>query len=86
MSPKTKTSKKTLLAIAMALFPWGLQQLLVAEYYAGGIALAIGAVCIYAYEELQIKQIPTSARDLKDLSAELGDAVEQRVESSNDSQ
>ncbi|MFB6189350.1 MAG: hypothetical protein ABEI57_05655 [Halapricum sp.] len=72
---KTKTSKKLTLGIAVALIPWALQKLLAGQLTRGVVALLIGAACIYAYEELQLKQLPTSAEELVDLSSAIAREV-----------
>lgn len=76
----SKTEKATTLAIAMALIPWAIQQVLAGNTYAGGAAFLIGLGALYAYEHLNIQQIPASAEDFKDVSEAVGDAVEDTVD------
>jgi len=79
-----KTRKATLLGVATALIPWAIQQALAARYYRAAVAFSMGFGALYAYEELNLRQIPTSADDLHGLSATVGDAVQERVDDTTD--
>jgi hypothetical protein len=77
---KTRAKKAALLGIATTLIPSAVQKAIAASYYQAGVALALGFGALWAYEHLQIRQIPASAEDFKDLSEDVGDAVKDRVE------
>lgn len=75
-----KRKKSTLLAVAMSLIPWAFQQLIQGNLYTGGTAFVFGLAAITAYEHLQIEQVPQSADDLKDLSEQIGSALEEQLD------
>lgn len=77
---KEKAEKATLLGIATALIPWALQKALAAQYYTAGVALVAGLGALYAYEHLNLRQIPVSVSDLKDASEAVGDQLEDTVD------
>lgn len=80
---REKAGKATLLGIATALIPWAIQQLLAANHYRAGVALVFGFGALYAHEHLTIKRIPASAEDFKNLSADLGEEIQDRVDGDN---
>lgn len=72
--------KAATLTVASSLVVWAIQMLIAGHVYQGGAGMVIAAVLFYAYEELQLKQLPTDAADIQGLAEQIGDAARDAVD------
>lgn len=81
MPDKKTLTKKTLLgSIVIPMWVFAIQQVLQGSYYVGGVAIIIAVGLFGLYEYVGLKQIPTDASELKNLSERVGEVVKEQTE------
>lgn len=73
--------KAATLTVASSLVVWAIQMIIAGQLYQGAAGMVIAAGLFYAYEELQLRQVPTTAEDLQGLSEQIGQSVREQVDS-----
>lgn len=78
--------KAATLTTASSLVVWAIQMLIAGQLYQGAAGMVIAALLFYAYEELQLKQLPTTADDIQGLAEQVGTAARDAVENARSSE